>query len=54
MAEQILPGVSIEVRAEGLIIPGRISINTIGIIGTASRGAVNTPITIGTIFLHPP
>ena len=49
MAEQILPGVSIEVRPEGLIIPGRISIGTIGIIGTASRGAVDTPISVGNL-----
>ena len=49
MAEQILPGVSIEVRPEGLIIPGRVSVGNIGIIGTASRGTVNTPINIGSL-----
>lgn len=40
--EQILPGVSIEVRPEGLITPGQVSISTIGIVGTASRGPVST------------
>lgn len=49
MAEQILPGVSIEVRPEGLIIPGRISIGTIGIIGTASKGPVDEPYSIGNL-----
>lgn len=55
MAEQILPGVSIEVRPEGLIIPGRVSVGNIGIIGTASRGSVNTIKNIGNLgdaFAH--
>ena len=42
--EQILPGVSIEVRPEGLITPGQVSISTIGIVGTANRGPVSTPL----------
>lgn len=49
MAEQILPGVSVEVRAEGLIIPGRVSVGNIGIIGTASRGSVDTVKNIGNL-----
>lgn len=49
MAEQILPGVSVEVRAEGLIIPGRVSVGNIGIIGTASRGTVDTVKNIGNL-----
>lgn len=49
MAEQILPGVSIEVRPEGLIIPGRISIGTIGIVGTANRGPLNHPTSVGNL-----
>jgi len=55
MAEQILPGVSIEVRPEGLIIPGRVSVGNIGIIGTASRGLVNSAKNIGNLsdaFAH--
>jgi len=44
MSEMILPGVYIEVRPEALIVPGRVSVNTVGIVGTASRGPVNTPV----------
>jgi len=50
MAELIVPGTSIEVRAEGLIIPGRVSISNVAIVGTARRGPVNvvmTPSNIG-------
>lgn len=43
MSEMILPGVYIEVRPEALIIPGRVSVNNVGIVGTASRGPVDTP-----------
>lgn len=43
MSEMILPGTYIEVRPEGLITPGRVSINTVGMLGTAARGAVNKP-----------
>ncbi len=45
--EQILPGVSIEVRPEGLIIPGVVSISAIGMVGTASKGPVDEPVIIG-------
>lgn len=45
--EQILPGVSIAVRPEGLIIPGVVSISAIGMVGTANKGPVNTPVLIG-------
>ncbi len=38
MPEMILPGTYIEVRDEGLIVPGPISISNLGIVGTASRG----------------
>src|SRR5262249_34015038 len=41
MPEMILPGVYIEVRAEGLIAPGRITVGNIGMLGTASKGPVN-------------
>lgn len=44
MAEMILPGTYIEVRAEGLIVPGPISIGNVAIVGTARRGPLNTPI----------
>jgi|SRR5919199_2656827 hypothetical protein len=41
MPEAILPGTYIEVRAEGLISPGRVVTGNIGIVGTASKGPVN-------------
>lgn len=45
--EQILPGVSIAVRPEGLIVPGVVSISAIGMVGTANKGPVNTPVLVG-------
>lgn len=42
MAEMILPGTYIEVRAEKLIVPGPIAIGNVGIVGTARRGKLNT------------
>jgi hypothetical protein len=44
MAEMILPGTYIEVRAEGLIAAGPISISNVGIVGTAQRGRLATDI----------
>jgi hypothetical protein len=43
MPEMVLPGVYIEVRAEGLITPGRVTVGNIGIVGTASKGPVGSP-----------
>jgi hypothetical protein len=40
MPELILPGVYIEVRPEGLIVPGPVSVGNIGIVGTARSGPV--------------
>jgi hypothetical protein len=40
MSEAILPGVYIEVRPEGLIVPGQISVGNLGVVGTASKGEV--------------
>lgn len=40
MAEQILPGVYIEVRPEALIVGGPVSVGNIGIVGTAEFGPV--------------
>lgn len=40
MAETILPGVYIDVRSEGLIVAGQISVGTVGMVGTASKGPV--------------
>jgi len=43
MSEMILPGTYIEVRPEGLITPGRVTVGNIGAVGTASRGPVGVP-----------
>lgn len=40
MPELILPGVYIEVRPEGLIVPGPVSVGNIGIVGTARSGPI--------------
>lgn len=47
MPEMILPGVYIEVRPEGLIVPGQISVGNVGVVGTASRGPIGTPTLLG-------
>ena len=47
MPEMVLPGVYIEVRAEGLITPGRVTVGNVGILGTASKGPVGTPVLLG-------
>ncbi len=47
MVETILPDVYIDVRAEGLIVPGRITVGRLGVIGTASRGPVGQVVTLG-------
>jgi hypothetical protein len=43
----VLPGTYIEVRSEGLIGVGGITTGNIGIVGTAAKGPVNKPITLG-------
>lgn len=47
MAETVLPGVTIEVRAEGLIVPLGITVGTLGVVGTASKGEPNKPTPLG-------
>jgi hypothetical protein len=47
MAETVLPGVSIEVRAEGLIIPLGVTVGNLGVVGTASKGPIGTPVILG-------
>src|ERR1043166_5456035 len=47
MAEQILPGVYIEVRPEALIVGGPVSVGNIGIVGTAEFGPVNEAQVLG-------
>jgi hypothetical protein len=47
IAEMVLPGTYVEVRAEGLIGVGAIATGNIGIVGTAARGAVDQVVTLG-------
>jgi hypothetical protein len=47
ITEMILPGTYIEVRSEGLIGVGGIATGNVGIVGTASRGPLNTPVILG-------
>ncbi|HEV3364056.1 MAG TPA: phage tail sheath protein, partial [Acidimicrobiia bacterium] len=47
MVEMVLPGTYIEVRPEGLITPARVSVGTIGIVGTASKGPVGEAVFLG-------
>jgi hypothetical protein len=44
MTAMILPGTYIEVRAEGLIAPGQVTVGNVGVVGTAAKGPVNTPV----------
>src|SRR5215212_3625911 len=46
MAELILPGVYIEVRPEGLIVPGQISVGNLGVVGTASKGEIGQAVVV--------
>jgi hypothetical protein len=46
MAERIIPGTYISVRAEGLISAGRIASGIVGIVGTASSGPINELVTL--------
>jgi hypothetical protein len=47
MAELILPGVFIEVRPEGLIVPTGVPVGNVGVVGTASKGPVGEPQVLG-------
>jgi hypothetical protein len=44
MTAMILPGTYIDVRAEGLIAPGQVTVGNVGVVGTAAKGPVNTPV----------
>jgi len=46
MAEMIIPGTYIDVRAEGLISAGRVATGIVGVVGTSSRGPVGQPVTL--------
>ena len=47
MSQPILPGVYITEHPEGLITPGQITIGNLGVVGTAAKGVVGTPILLG-------
>jgi hypothetical protein len=47
IAETVIPGTYIEVRAEGLIGVGAIATGTIGIVGTAAKGPVRSVVSLG-------
>src|SRR6266446_2643726 len=49
MSETVLPGVYVDVRPEGLIVPGQVGVGTIGIVGTANRGSLGVPVSLGSI-----
>ncbi len=46
MAEMIIPGTYIDVRAEGLISAGRVATGIVGVVGTSARGPVGQPVTL--------
>jgi hypothetical protein len=46
MAEMIIPGTYIDVRAEGLISAGGVATGIVGVIGTATSGPVGVPVTL--------
>lgn len=47
IAEMVVPGTYIDVRAEGLISVGSIATGNIGVVGTAARGAVGKVVPLG-------
>ncbi len=47
IAEMVVPGTFIEVRAEGLIAVGAIATGNVGIVGTAAKGPVGVPVALG-------
>lgn len=46
MVETVVPDVYIDVRPEGLIVPARISVGTVAVLGTASRGPIGDVVTV--------
>ena len=46
MAESVVPGTYVEVRAEGLIAAPRVATGIVGVIGTAAKGPVGEPVTL--------
>src|SRR4051812_33008811 len=48
ITEMVLPSTYIEVRAEGLIGVSGIVTGNVGVVGTASRGAIGEPVVLST------
>src|SRR5215210_6697314 len=46
MAEMIIPGTYVSVRAEGLISAGRIATGVVGVVGTAASGPIGEAVTL--------
>ncbi len=49
MSVMVLPGVYVQVNAEGLIVPGRITVSNLGVVGTASMGQPFVPRIVASI-----
>jgi len=49
MAEMILPGTYIDVRPEGLIAPGQVTVGNLGVVGTAAKGPIGVPQLLGSM-----
>ena len=43
MTEMILPGIYIDVLAEGLTAPGQVTVGNLGVLGTAAKGPAGVP-----------
>lgn len=44
MGNMILPGTYIQVRPEGLIAPGQVTVGNLGVVGTAAKGTPGVPV----------
>lgn len=49
MAGMTLPGTYIDVRAEGLISPGQVTVGNLGVVGTAAKGPIGIPQLLGSM-----
>ncbi len=46
MTEMVIPSTYVDVRAEGLISPGRVTTGVVGLVGTAADGPLEEPVTL--------
>ena len=49
MAGMTLPGTYIDVRSEGLISPGQVTVGNLGVVGTAAKGPIGVPQLLGSL-----